>query len=233
MEFFESVDEMDRTDYRFEIARLQSFDSWAVSTVNSKYPEKLASAGFYYTGQYDVVKCFDCHVIISGWKENLDPLTEHKRRSPRCRFVRIIPCGNVSIDVDPDIIPPRVPKMREICELNPSELNLNNMIEVYFEDAEVFKIVKIGDLIGAMYPKFAHYESRLDTYMLWPETITQKKEDLAAAGFVCANDNDRVYCFYCGGGLEKWDPEDNPKQDHIKWYPRCKFINRVLAEDQS
>ncbi|KAL6442671.1 hypothetical protein ACFW04_002644 [Cataglyphis niger] len=185
----ESIDEMNCigiTDYRFEIARLRSFDRyrWIVSAVNLQYP-----------------KIFAIFII-----PDIMMPCNHKRRSPNCRFVRIMPCENVRIDINPNLIPPRVPKMEEICNLNPLEFDLNTIIEI------------------------------LSTPHLWPVTVTQKKEDLAAASFIYANDGSRVYCFYCGGDVEIWKLKDDPKQDHIKWYPNCKFINRLLedlAEKQS
>ncbi|XP_072752210.1 E3 ubiquitin-protein ligase XIAP-like [Anoplolepis gracilipes] len=222
-----SVDEPDRTDYRFEIARLNSYANWTVSTVNSKYHESLVRAGLYYTGEGDKVKCFECHAVMSDWRDDMDPWVKHTRRSPRCRFIRKKPCGNVPIGVDPDLIPARVPKVEEICSLNLS--NVNQVIEVYFEMADVIERVQIGDLIGAQEPQFASYTCRLNSYISWP--ASQKKEDMAAAGFVCMNDADAVYCFYCNGGLRVWGREEDPKQEHVKWFPNCKFIKKLLADE--
>ncbi|XP_029672638.1 E3 ubiquitin-protein ligase XIAP-like [Formica exsecta] len=227
----ETVDDTDRIDYRFEIRRYHSFMRWAV---DSKFLQQLASAGFYYTGKDDKVKCFDCNIVISGCMEYKDPRMEHRLNSPKCRFVRMLPSsGNVPIGVDPNKVSRRVPKMKEICEVDESYLILDSEIEVYFEDADVVKRVVIGDLVGAKHPKFAYYESRLATYVPWPVTVTQKKEDLAATGLICANDGDRVYCFYCDGGLACWQPQEDPIQEHIKWYPNCKYINRLQAKRQS
>ena len=32
-------------------------------------------------------------------------------------------------------------------------------------------------------------------------------------------DKDRAKCFYCNGGLQNWDPEDEPFTEHAKWFP--------------
>ncbi|GAB1864569.1 Apoptosis 1 inhibitor [Camponotus japonicus] len=225
-----SIDEVDHIDYRFESMRLMSFAN-CVSTVNSQY-HNFASAGFYYIQNDDKIKCFDCDVIISDWKD-IDPMAKHQQQSPRCRIVRGISCGNVPIGDNPNMIPPRVPKVTEIWSLDRLRLNPNHMIEIYFDDREVVKKVKIGDVWRAKYPHFAYYERRLESYVSWPETIPQKKEDLAAAGLICANDGDTVACFYCGQGLQRWEATDDPKNEHIKWSPDCAFINRLLAENQS
>lgn len=35
---------------------------------------------------------------------------------------------------------------------------------------------------------------------------------------------DRVKCFYCNGGLQNWRQNDNPWEEHAKWYPTCEFL---------
>jgi len=35
---------------------------------------------------------------------------------------------------------------------------------------------------------------------------------------------DRVKCFYCNGGLQNWRQNDNPWEEHAKWYPICEFL---------
>ncbi|KMQ96446.1 e3 ubiquitin-protein ligase iap-3-like protein [Lasius niger] len=224
-----SIDET--SDYRFEALRLQSFETWTGPTVNRNFIKVLAAAGFYYTGESDKAKCFDCQVEISNWDEDKDPLMEHKRRSPSCRFVRMRPCGDVSIGVDPKTIPSRAPKMNEICKLEESEVSpdtLDKRIEVYFEDLDLFHRVKIGDLMGACYPDFAIYERRLDTFLKWPGKFPLKDEDLAAAGFICANNGvlTYTYCFHCNGVITRWESYHNPVKEHSIWFPNCKFIQR-------
>lgn len=225
----ELIDDSDRIDYRFEIVRLHSFMK---SVLTAKCAQKYAKNGFYYTDKDDKVKCFECGIIISG-VENKDPREEHERNY-KCRFIREIAfCGNVPIGVDPATIPRRVPKMEEICKLNESYLNLDCEIDVYFEDVDVQKRIKIGDVIGATYPDFAYYESRLNSYLLWPVNGHPKKEDMAAAGFVCTNYEDKVYCFHCGIEMKDWKPHDDPIQKHNRRFPDCKFIKRLLAERRS
>lgn len=218
------IDDSDRVDYRFEIVRLHSFMK---SVLKVRCAQLCARNGLYYIGKDSKVKCFECDIIISG-VENKDPRIEHKRNS-KCRFIREIPsCGNVPIGVDPTTIPRRVPKMEEICKLNESYLILDCEIDVYFEEANVHQRIKIGDVVGATYPEFAYYKSRLNSYLLWPAN-SQNKEDMAAAGFVCANDANRVYCFHCSIEVKQWEPHDNPVQKHFRYSPNCKFIKRLLA----
>lgn len=47
--------------YRSESIRMQSFSQWPMLSLS---PEKLANAGFYYKGEGDPVKCFECRIVI-------------------------------------------------------------------------------------------------------------------------------------------------------------------------
>lgn len=42
-------------------------------------------------------------------------------------------------------------------------------------------------------------------------------------------------CFYCGGGLQQWEPNDKPWTEHARWYTNCAFVrqfkgNELIAE---
>ena len=41
---------------------------------------------------------------------------------------------------------------------------------------------------------------------------------------MCSGNRDRTKCFYCDGGLEKWGFNDDPWEEHAKWYPHCEFL---------
>uniref|UniRef100_A0A8C0A828 Baculoviral IAP repeat containing 2 n=1 Tax=Bos mutus grunniens TaxID=30521 RepID=A0A8C0A828_BOSMU len=66
-------------------ARLRTFMYWP-STV-SVQPEQLASAGFYYVGRNDDVKCFCCDGGLRCWESGDDPWVEHAKWFPRCEFL--------------------------------------------------------------------------------------------------------------------------------------------------
>lgn len=219
--------------YRFENFRLSSIRAWRVSAPKEKthLPEQLAAAGFYYTGIDDKMKCFDCHVEIADWCNREDPLIEHQRLSPRCRMVRDIPCGNISLQHD-FLAHPRIPKDSEIRQLDVSKFSLDQLdktVEVYFENSDRFLHVKLGDLIGAAHPDFIIYEDRLRTFLKHPERWSQSGEDLAAAGWIFANTGDRTYCFHCNGTVERWKPGEDPIKEHVEYFPNCLFIKRLLA----
>ena len=66
--------------------RLATYERWPSSAVAS--PDRLADAGFYYTGSVDKVMCFSCGGRLRGWEPNDDPWTEHRKHFPNCRFVK-------------------------------------------------------------------------------------------------------------------------------------------------
>lgn len=68
-----------------EANRLQTFNDWPRDAeVN---PERIAKAGFYYTGNNLEVECFACHVKISHWDYGDRVMERHRYLSPDCSFV--------------------------------------------------------------------------------------------------------------------------------------------------
>jgi len=35
-----------------------------------------------------------------------------------------------------------------------------------------------------------------------------------------AGERDRVKCWYCNGGLQNWERNDVPWEEHAKWFPK-------------
>ncbi|QAT90397.1 IAP-3 [Spodoptera exempta nucleopolyhedrovirus] len=68
--------------------RLMSFDSWPVG--HTVAPLSLARAGFYYLGRGDEVRCAFCKVEIMNWQSGDDPIQDHKRWAPQCKFIKNI-----------------------------------------------------------------------------------------------------------------------------------------------
>ncbi|XP_052045110.1 baculoviral IAP repeat-containing protein 3 isoform X1 [Apodemus sylvaticus] len=76
-------------------ARVRTFSNWPSSA--PVHPQELASAGFYYTGHSDDVKCFCCDGGLRCWESGDDPWVEHAKWFPRCEYlIRIKGQGFVS-----------------------------------------------------------------------------------------------------------------------------------------
>ena len=69
-----------------ERARLATFADFPTSAPVSAI--RLAQAGFYYTGERDVVKCFSCGKTYQCWQRGDRPTLVHARISPNCALVR-------------------------------------------------------------------------------------------------------------------------------------------------
>ncbi|KAK2587081.1 hypothetical protein KPH14_002852 [Odynerus spinipes] len=229
-------DDENKPDYRFEAVRLQSFKNWPVVFLK---PTVLASAGFYYMNKSDIVQCFECHVVVHQWEQGDIPMMDHLRVSPRCRFVRGIPCGNVPIGVDPATVPPPSPPGLDTCgvydmQYEPTSiLDLNALFSSQLQLSNISKLTSFGfeRPKPPAYSPYITYEARLRTFDTWSKSIPPTKEQLADAGFFYIGNDDRTICYHCGGGLENWKTEDDPWQQHAKWFPKCYYLLMVKGQE--
>ena len=80
-------------------------------------------------------------------------------------------------------------------------------------------------LQNAAVPHMRHFSARLSTFSDRTKFNTRADpEDFAVAGLYSINKEDYVRCFFCGGGLRKWEFDDDPYLEHAKWYPSCSYI---------
>ncbi|NXU02032.1 XIAP ligase, partial [Buphagus erythrorhynchus] len=73
-------------------------------------------------------------------------------------------------------------------------------------------------------PSMAKYGNRLQTFLSWIYPVD--KEQLAEAGFYSIGKGDHVVCFHCGGGLQEWKENEDPWDQHAKWFPGCRFVSK-------
>lgn len=69
-------------------ARLRTFAQWPVPEIQRG--DVLAQAGFYYQGNQDQVRCFQCDGGLKCWLADDDPWCEHARWFPKCQFVQLM-----------------------------------------------------------------------------------------------------------------------------------------------
>ena len=72
---------------------------------------------------------------------------------------------------------------------------------------------------------FKNIEKRLETFCEWPH-LFPTPHALATAGMYYVKKRDKVRCYYCGGGLHNWKPEDDPWEEHAKYFPHCENLLR-------
>ncbi|XP_076301854.1 baculoviral IAP repeat-containing protein 7-A-like [Lasioglossum baleicum] len=99
-------------DLRLERDRLQTFRSWRYSHIVK--PEDLAAAGFFSLCDEDLVKCFECGIMLHRWKDGDVPMNEHRIWSRCCGYVHGANCGNVPIGANPSAITPQ-PRGIDVC----------------------------------------------------------------------------------------------------------------------
>ena len=81
-------------------------------------------------------------------------------------------------------------------------------------------------------PHMVNSDERLQSFTkTWPVKGHVTPREMADAGFYYLDDSDRVICFYCGGGLKNWEPNDNPWYEHAKWFPLCEYVLKKQGVD--
>lgn len=81
------------------------------------------------------------------------------------------------------------------------------------------------------FPEFAIETIRLRTFDDWPKIMKQKPEAMSDAGFFYTQISDRVLCFSCGGGICKWEENDDPWEQHAIWYSKCEYLLLVKGPE--
>ena len=76
------------TNYKIYKCRIESFRLWPYS--DKIEPSRIAKSGLYYSNFDDICICPWCLVRISKWCYFDDPITEHKKYSRNCDFLKMI-----------------------------------------------------------------------------------------------------------------------------------------------
>ncbi|XP_057705726.1 E3 ubiquitin-protein ligase XIAP [Corythoichthys intestinalis] len=189
-------------DFSLMNNRLHSFNG---SSLSKQVPaERLARAGFYFTGEGDRVRCFSCKMTVENWCRGDTPVERHKEVSPLCKFLRCTHCTN----------------FQHSSQLTGSRYN---------EEAEDMEYrLRTGEVVDeTTYPMVPHMrreEARRQTFSSWPSDLPVTPRDLAQAGLYYLGQGDRVQCFCCGGMLGGWEAGDTAWGEHSKHFPCCFFI---------
>ncbi|XP_076113477.1 death-associated inhibitor of apoptosis 2-like isoform X1 [Mytilus galloprovincialis] len=80
------------------------------------------------------------------------------------------------------------------------------------------------------YSKYAIRTTRLSSFANWPSYLSQTPDELVTAGFFYTGIEDHCRCFFCGGGLRRWEVGDLPWTEHARWYPKCQFVKQCMGE---
>lgn len=197
----------------WEINRLNTFEGWNCPYVQ---PASLAKAGFYYTRVLDRVRCPFCQLEVEQWEDGDDALTDHRKWSSDCPFVRGCRTGNVPLGSEGDS--QMSAEGFDTCgrygiEIRPNSVPERSMLK--------YALPKTS---GPTFPDYVSLDKRIESYKDWPISIKQRPRVLSEAGFYYTGKGDKTVCFYCGGGLKNWEEGDDPWEQHAKWFSSCGFL---------
>ncbi|XP_060592564.1 baculoviral IAP repeat-containing protein 7-like [Ruditapes philippinarum] len=189
--------------------RIRSYARW---THRKPDPNQLSEAGFFFTDQSDLVRCFQCGIGLKDFSEDDNPLNEHVRHSSRCPFL-LEYLGQTQLS-------------SVLYQLQAQDPELNRQRQ--FEE---IRRTSPESNYTARHPEYRNIEVRLKTFDKWPSNRMQTPRQLAEAGLYYTGYEDHVRCFACDGGLRRWDPEDEPWTEHCRWFPACPFARAEKGDD--
>ncbi len=189
--------------HKSEKSRLKTFSLWPSSAQSS--PQKLAAAGFFYTGAGDTCQCFFCGLKLRNWHHTNDPWEIHRRYGPYCLLVRGTQCGNVPLKKD------RVAHEKYVPYENQHRLGACGGSAQMYDATKRFKT-----FCGK-----------------WKKSHVVKPKELARVGFYFTGDKDKVKCAYCGVKLLNWELGDMAYSEHYKHSPNCPLLQEISSERQT
>ncbi|XP_046373812.1 baculoviral IAP repeat-containing protein 2-like [Haliotis rufescens] len=197
---FEAVAERSRL-MKYERNRRDSFKTWP--SWCCQRPECLAKAGFYYTETSDRVQCPFCFGVLKKWESWDEPVSEHRRHFPYCKFIRGEDAGNVPIEDNTELLQHGTMPASARSEA-PSTVD--------------FK--KEANRLAS----FSRWPPNLNQT---PDVLARA----GFYHIPCEEKPDRVKCAFCQGKVYNWNPEDDPWMEHAKCFPSCPYIKLCVGQD--
>ncbi|KAH3729018.1 hypothetical protein DPMN_054981 [Dreissena polymorpha] len=196
--------------YVTESFRHQSYLNWphAIPTKT-----ECVIAGFFYTGESDLIRCFQCGIGLKDFSHEDDPMAEHIRNAESCLYLDAM--------FSPEGL---IKKRKELDRSNPE----NNRQRQYAEFQRNLGATSSSNTSRS--PQYSTFESRLLSYESDNFRSIKSPEELAAAGLFYTGLGDEVRCFSCNGGLRNWEEHDDPWIEHCKWFPACTFARETKGD---
>lgn len=138
------------------------------------------------------------------------------------------------IGADPATIPPPRPRSRDVC--GPYGVEVRPDAEEDCHSSLLPSSARLGSLglsraKGPAHPEYASRDARYRTFESWPKSMPQTKDQLADAGFYYTGKGDQTLCYHCGGGLKDWEQNDDPWEQHAKWFSKCCYLLMVKGQE--
>ena len=224
--------------------RIATYVNWPADTSVSCL--SLASSGFVYKGALDHVICPLCGLVIRVddlRQRNVNPLNEHRLRSPQCPFF-----SEASPNLGAHPLSGRVTSSRHQNSSSTVQSATSDIAAVYqsaleraarhgvidrptgcaatSRDSETGAPAARIDRANPDYGLLRHESVRLSTFDDWSTSATVQLSALARAGLFYTGRADRTSCAFCRGVLHHWQPRDDPAAEHRRHFPDCPFVRQ-------
>lgn len=162
----------------------------------------------------------------------LQVMVRHRRLNPLCPFV-LSPLSTDNVFMTPDATQPvqlmSVPRTGRVIPAVAQYIEMG----VEADEVDLPQAAVPAEQPVNPPPSMLNEKARLETFKNWPVPFISPLM-LARAGFFYFNDSDRVKCAYCDGVIEKWEPGDNPFEEHHRFFPTCSRVQLTTnAENNS
>lgn len=214
-------------DLNNEENRLKTFeDNWPHVHIS---PRILAKTGCYYIGPYDQVKCHFCKIKISSWEIGSNEINEHELECSHSYKICPLLYQKETLNIP---LEPVSELEKLLAKVGPKPLEIEQSLNAYTETPPEYWINEMYQMerywtknyTQPDFPHLKNFKDRLDTFKEWPKTHKQTPQQMSESGFFYTGKQDRVICFSCGGGLTDWVEEDDPWEEHARWYGHCNYL---------
>ncbi|XP_037296402.1 LOW QUALITY PROTEIN: baculoviral IAP repeat-containing protein 7-A-like [Manduca sexta] len=200
--------------------------------------ESLVNAGFYHAGN-GRLRCAWCGGELAPFRcfgSLGPPLEVHRMYFPLCEHAASLEAAQNNTNMSPPSSPtPDPPRSQPVPESNEDQPNQSQTSGAVHNE----RLLSAGGTWrslgvvsgGARHPHHAALAARLASFQRWPADRHQTPRALAEAGFFHTGTDDQVRCFYCDGGLGKWEAGDTPWSEHAYWFPHCGYVLLVKGQE--
>jgi hypothetical protein len=195
--------------------RRRTFSHWPHRTILSA--AQMIEAGFFNCNVGDRVICTYCNLICQQWKPHTDdPCEVHKTVSPNCPYVQA------------KLIRPSASSLTTVNTSSTTTTLINHSSA--FDNLGPIKSNEI-EFTAACNPAYAEIPKRHASFAIWPHENLPPVDDLVRAGFFYTGTKTIVTCFYCNGSLQNLGPNDNPMNEHARWFPHCAYAKQLRGDE--
>lgn len=215
----------ERSSTSQDLERIATFKGYPDGDTPSVFT--LARGGFVYAGREFRVKCPFCGIEVEKFKQDDNPLEEHRKLSPNCPLATPASKSSSSSYVpSPEAVKQSSPAMQQLYNsaLRRSSERMNRAGDPGTDNNEPVTPPNRIDRNDPDYELLRCEQIRLATFYDWPVTANAVPEELAREGLFYTGRADRVRCAFCRNALRSWEPGDIPREEHKKYFPNCPFV---------